>query len=86
MFCTGWLLTCRSLPFMSAGLIKGCDVLPVEPMLAKLPVVPVGGTGTLPSHSFHVRGDDNTQDLMITGGRILSIREMNTDEYGLRSI
>jgi hypothetical protein len=43
-------------------------------------------------NSFHVRGDDKyTRSaqcivFMIYGGRIPSIREMNTDEYGLRSM
>ncbi len=41
------------------------------------------------ANSFHVKGDDkNTSSVecvvfMITGGRIPSIDEMTTDEYGL---
>ncbi len=44
------------------------------------------------ANSFHVRGDDKyTRSVqcigfMINRGRIPSIREMNTDEYGLRSM
>jgi hypothetical protein len=44
------------------------------------------------ANSFHVRSDDKcTRSVecivfMITGGRIPSITEMNTDEYGLRSM
>jgi hypothetical protein len=42
--------------------------------------------------TFHVRGDNKyTRSVecivfMVTGGRIPSIREMTTDEYGLRSM
>ncbi len=47
------------------------------------------------ANSFHVKGDDKyTRSVecihcivyMITGGRIPSIREMTTDEFGLRSM
>jgi hypothetical protein len=44
------------------------------------------------ANSFHVRGDDkHTRSVQcivfkMYGGRIPSIREMNTDEYGLRSM
>jgi hypothetical protein len=44
------------------------------------------------ANSFHVRGDYQYTGsvqcivLMIMGGRIPSIREMTTDEYGLKSM
>jgi hypothetical protein len=44
------------------------------------------------ANSFHVRGDDKYARsvecivFMITGGKIFSIREMTTDEFGLRSM
>jgi hypothetical protein len=44
------------------------------------------------ANPFHVKGDDKyTRSVqcivfMITGGRIHSIREMSTDEFGLRSM
>jgi hypothetical protein len=49
MFCTEWFLDCRSC--IVYGRLPDNQVfyvLPVESILGKLPVVPVGETGTIP--------------------------------------
>jgi hypothetical protein len=49
MFCTGWLLTCSSrIVYERLPDNQVLYVLPVESILGKLPVVPVGETGTIP--------------------------------------
>ncbi len=47
MFCTEWLLACRSsIVYERRPDNQVFYVLPVESILGKLPVVPVGDTGT----------------------------------------
>ncbi len=49
MFCTEWLLACHSLiVYERLPDDQVFYVLPVESMLGKLPIVPVGDTGTIP--------------------------------------
>ena len=49
MFCTEWLLTCSSrIVYERRPDNQVLYVLPVESILGKLPVVPVGETGTIP--------------------------------------
>ncbi len=49
MFCTEWLLACRSrIVYERRPDNQVFNVLPVESILGKLPVVPVGDTGTIP--------------------------------------
>ena len=49
MFCTEWLLACSSRIVYGRRPDKQVFyVLPVESVLGKLPVVPVGETGTIP--------------------------------------
>ena len=49
MFCTEWLLACRSrIVYERRPDNQVFYVLPVELILGKLPVVPVGETGTIP--------------------------------------
>ncbi len=46
---TNWVLDCRSrIVYESRPDNRLCYVVPVESMLGKLPVVPVGDTGTIP--------------------------------------
>jgi hypothetical protein len=48
MFCTEWLLACRSrIVYERLPDNQVFYVLPVEKILGKLPVVPVGETGTI---------------------------------------
>jgi hypothetical protein len=60
MFCTEWLLVC------SSSIVHECRPdnqvfsrygLPVESILGKLPVVPVGNTGTIP-YCMHQHAED----------------------------
>jgi hypothetical protein len=49
MFCTEWLLICRScIVYERRPDNQVFYVLPVESILGKLPVVPVGEIGTIP--------------------------------------
>ncbi len=49
MFCTEWLLACSSrIVYGRLPDNQVFYVLPVESILGKLPVVPVGETGTIP--------------------------------------
>ena len=49
MFCTEWLLACRSLIVYERWPDNQVFyVLPEESILGKLPVVPIGETGTIP--------------------------------------
>ena len=49
MFCTEWLLACSSrIVYERRPDNQVFYVLPVESILGKLPVVPVGKTGTIP--------------------------------------
>ena len=49
MFCTEWLLACSSrIVYERRADNQVLYVLPVESILGKLPVVPVGETGTIP--------------------------------------
>ena len=49
MFCTGWLLACRSrIVYERLPDNQVFYVLLVELILKKLPVIPVGDTGTIP--------------------------------------
>ncbi len=49
MFCTEWLLACSSrIVYERRPDNQVFYVLPVELILGKLPVVPVGETGTIP--------------------------------------
>jgi hypothetical protein len=48
MLCTDWLLACRSRIVYERPDSQVFYVLPVESILGKLPVVPVGDTGTIP--------------------------------------
>jgi hypothetical protein len=49
MFCTEWLLACSSrIVYERLPDNQVFYVLPVESILGKLPVVPVGETGTVP--------------------------------------
>jgi hypothetical protein len=49
MFCAQWLLACRSrIVYESRPDNQVFYVLPMESILGKLPVVPVGDTGTIP--------------------------------------
>ncbi len=49
MFCTEWLLACRScIVYERRPDNQVFYVLPVVSILGKLPVVPVGETGTIP--------------------------------------
>ncbi len=49
MFCTEWLLACRSrIVYERRPDNQVFYVIPVESILGKLPVVPVGETGTIP--------------------------------------
>ena len=49
MFCTEWLLACSSrIVYERVPDYQMFYVLPVESILGKLPVVPVGETGTIP--------------------------------------
>ena len=49
MFCTKWLLACSSrIVYERRPVNQVLSVLPEESILGKLPVVPVGETGTIP--------------------------------------
>ena len=57
MFCTEWLLACSShIVYERRPDNQVFYVLPVESILDKLPVVPVGETGTIPHCMRH--GED----------------------------